>query len=220
MLISARTTIALRCPNCGRLVLLSVSRFDFGRKESIGMTCECGEAVLEITKKGKTHFCLQVECIMCEAKHTFTYKSINMWSDEVKTISCENTGMEIGLFGQRDLVKENIKAIDKSVRQMLKDVEYDGYFSNTGIMRRVLEYVNDLNGQGLVSCSCGNNRLEVEVFPDRIELTCPHCQAVGILFAETPRDLNRVCNLGNILLEAGSYKYLDDSKLRKYWPVE
>lgn len=55
----------------------------------------------------------------------------------------------------------------------------------------------------------------MEVFPDRIELSCASCDAVGIVFAETVKDLQWIQNMERIQLEAHSYRYLDDKRLKK-----
>jgi len=131
------------------------------------------------------------------------------------TLVCEETGVEIGFIGSRELVRKNVQNMDKSVQEMAEELGYGEYFNNPEIMYKVLEHLHSIADKGQLYCSCNNNNLEVEVYPDRLELHCNHCGASGIVFAESFKDWEIVRRLGEVVLTEGSFNYIDDKKSKK-----
>jgi hypothetical protein len=215
MLVSTLTTLALRCPGCGKMDFYAVSRFNFSGNTNVKVLCECGTTLINIAKKSRNIYCLQIECVMCETKHLITLKAGELWNQKVHTVTCEGTGVEIGFIGTKELVIKSVKNLDRSIREMAEDLGYDKYFLNSDVMFQALELLRTMAEEGRMSCSCGGALLEVDVFPDRIELSCSSCDAVGIVFAETVKDLQWIQNMEGIRLEAHSYRYLDDKRLKK-----
>lgn len=214
MLVSTLTTLALRCPNCGKIIFHALSRFSFGKGGDHKIDCECGNIAASICRKGNHVFCLQVDCMMCDERHVYTYRSKDLWQTGVTALLCVHTGAEIGFIGSREAVLNNVKKVDRSVHEIAEDMGYDKYFASPEIMYQVLELLHAMTDQGNMSCSCGSDQLEVEVFPDRVELSCLGCDAVGIVFAETGRDLRWLESMPTICLEAHTYRYLDEKRLK------
>jgi len=214
MLIPTQTTIALRCFSCGKMNFSALSRFGLGEGKSIKIVCECGTCLVLITKN-KGSITLQVECVMCEAKHLLKYRPFQLWNGKLLKIICENTDIEIGCIGSAESVRQSVKSSDRSISEMADEIGYDRYFLNPEIMYQVLDLLRKITEEGRLSCGCGGSRLEAEVYPDRVEINCSLCGAVGIIFAETVKDLQWVTNMEEIQLEANTYRYLDDKRLRK-----
>jgi len=70
-------------------------------------------------------------------------------------------------------------------------------------------YVYELAEQGLVYCQCGNYNIEIDVFPDRMELQCKKCNGVSIIYAETEEDLSIVQQVDELELIKDSLGFLD-----------
>ncbi|MDX9873074.1 MAG: hypothetical protein RBT41_11740 [Clostridia bacterium] len=209
MLIPAQTTLALRCPNCGKLGFHSVSRFALGRGKQIRLTCECGAALAAIGTKGSQSVYLQVECMLCERRHLTAYKNAFFWNGQVKPVVCEESAMETGFIGPREEVREAVQRLDRSMRELSEDMGYDKYFLNPEIMYKILEWLKKMTEEGKVFCSCGANDLEVEAYQDRVEIYCTGCEAVGVIPAETTEDWNWVNRVSEFVLEARKYCRLD-----------
>jgi len=220
MLINTQTTLALRCPHCGKLDFYALSRFGCSGRNIGKIKCECGAGLLSVCQKGKGVFRLQVDCVMCETKHVLSYKSKELWNSEVLTIICESTGVEIGFIGSKDAVLKSVKRVDRSLREIAEELGYDKYFINADIMYQVLDLLRKMTDEGQMSCSCGSSQVELEVYPDRVELLCPQCDAVGIVFAETVKDLQWVHDMGQVHLEARAYRYLDQKRMKKKTPLK
>ncbi|MFZ7104880.1 MAG: hypothetical protein ACOWWO_19760 [Peptococcaceae bacterium] len=215
MIVSTYTTVALRCPICGKMDFYALSRFSMTGSSKAEINCECGTSLLTMGRnKGKTYW-LKVECSMCEDSHIYTFNIKELWNDAVLTLICEETGVEIGFLGPREEVRRNVQNMDKSVQEMAEELGYGEYFNNPEIMYKVLEHLHLVADTGNLYCGCGNYNLEVEVYPDRMELHCNDCGAVGIVFAESFKDWEIIRRIGEIILTEGTYKYIDDKKPRK-----
>lgn len=220
MLISTLTTFALRCPRCGKLQYYALSRFSLNRTNSVAYHCKCGATLINIEKKGRDNLCLQVACMMCETMHKFYYKGYQIWKSNLWVIVCPTSGVEIGYMGKRKSVLESVRKEREHIMQVADSLGCDKFFLNSGIMCQVLSVLQEKLDGGQICCECGEKLLEIEIFPDRIELKCPSCSAVGIVFAETVKDLQRARELDEVRLEMGSYRYLDYKKIEKRSPLK
>lgn len=215
MVISTYTTVALTCPKCGKLDFYALSRFSMSGKGIAVLKCECGANLLSVGRnKGKTYW-LEVECSMCEDTHFFAFNYKELWLGKLITLACEETGVEIGFIGSRELVRKNVENMDKSVQEMAEELGYGEYFNNPEIMYKVLEHLHTIADSGHLYCSCSNHNLEVEVYPDRMELHCNDCGAIGIVFGETFKDWEIVRSLSEVILSEGVLRYIDGKKPKK-----
>lgn len=215
MILSTYTTIALRCPICGKMDFYALSRFSMTGNSKAEITCECGTNLLTVGRNNGKSYWLKVECSMCEDNHKYTFNVKELWSNSVSTLICEETGVEIGFIGPRDEVRRNVQNMDKSVQEMAQELGYGEYFNNPEIMYKVLEHLHVVADKGNLYCGCGNYNLEVEIYPDRMELHCNDCGSVGIVFAESFKDWEIIRRIGEIVLAEGTYKYIDDKKPKK-----
>jgi ribosomal protein S27E len=215
MVISTYTTVALRCPKCSKMDFYALSRFSMSGTDVAILKCQCGGNLLSMGRNnGKTYW-LEVECSMCEDTHFFAFNYKKIWSGNLLTLVCEETGVEIGFIGSREVVRKNVQNMDKSVQEMAEELGYGEYFNYPEIMYKVLEHLHKIAESGRLYCSCNNHNLEVEVYPDRMELHCNDCGASGIIFAETFKDWEIVRHLNEVVLTEGSFKYIDGKKPRK-----
>jgi hypothetical protein len=72
-------------------------------------------------------------------------------------------------------------------------------------MYKALEWLKKMTEEGKVYCSCEAGELDVEAYPDRVELYCTNCEAVGVIPAETKEDLNWINKASGFMLEAHKY---------------
>lgn len=215
MIILTQKTLAIRCPTCGNMDFYALSRFNVGSKRPFRILCQCGTCLLSISRKGRMLYRLHIDCVMCETKHVLNCKSSDIWQDKLFTIVCEDTGMEIGFIGTKDTVMKSVMRTERSIRDMAEELGYDKYFNNAEIMYQVLDLLKIMSDEGRMSCSCGSSQLEVEVYPDHIELNCPNCDAVGIVFAETVKELQWLRRVEGIHLDAHTYRDLAGGRFHK-----
>lgn len=210
MLVSARTTFALRCPKCGTLEMTSISRFSFSGTTSVRVGCSCGSHMLTVTARGG-QVALQIPCYLCDGVHFFYYDSKGFWADELKQISCAETDLQVGVFGGETAVSDRVKPDGNEMERLLQDEAFDDYFEDRTVMYRLLNRLNRLTDEGKLSCSCGNHKIAVNVYPDQVELSCSECDCVETMPASTAEDVTALERLTYI--EIGS-----EIPFRKSWP--
>lgn len=200
MLIPAVTYLAVRCPSCGRLQGKMLSLFACSGGREAVIHCGCHAPLLTYgTRDGKS-FWLRTRCIMCEGQHLVQVGRHEFWSAAVIPIYCETMGLEIGFVGPKSRVKEATRRQERSLYELVQDLGFCDYFYNPDVMYRVLQYLHHLALTGNLYCHCGNNDIEVEIFPDHLELHCPECEASGAVMAESKEDLLAVRKIGEIEL--------------------
>jgi len=210
MIIDTETLIAMRCPECGKLEYHSLSRFEFSGHKRIEISCSCGYIKLVLSTKDRKNYWLQVPCVVCESKHVRSLSAKMLWSEEVNYLFCQETGLELGYIGPDDEVKALAVAQQETMEALGDDFDAeDEYFHNSEVMYEVLNCLHDIAEQGLLYCQCGNQDVEVDIFPDRLELHCKDCDSVNIIYAETDDDLRVIKSVGTIELTRNGFECLD-----------
>ncbi len=210
MIIVTDTLIAMRCPECGKLDYHTLSRFQFSGQKKVEIKCLCGYVKLAIATKDRNYYWLQVPCVVCEGKHVRSLSSKMLWSDEVNYLFCHETGLELGYIGPCDEVQALAEAQQETMEALGDDFEAeDEYFHNSEVMYEVLNCLHEIAEQGLLYCQCGNQDVEVDIFPDRLELHCKDCDSVNIIYAETDDDLRVIKDVGTIELTRNGFECLD-----------
>lgn len=192
MLIKTETTLALRCPDCGRSTLQTVSRFTFGCEKSREVLCSCGSLLLVVSTKNQKSYWLEINCVICESTHLYRLAPGELWSREVFHLSCQETGLELGCIGPYERVKAYLQTKEQALEILVEEMGGPNYFRDAEVMLSTLTYVHTLAEEGGLSCPCGENRIELEIFPDRVELHCRHCLRMFLLAAENEQDLDRL----------------------------
>jgi hypothetical protein len=200
MIINTGTILGLRCSKCGKLSFHVVSLFAFSGSGTIRLNCDCGAIAAIISTTNKKKFSLQVDCSMCETNHVYYYTLKEIWSPEILSLICMETGLEIGFIGPKAKVKEAWYNQEKAIIDLVEDAGFSDFFDNPDVMYQVLEYLNTISEKGQLECRCGNTNIDLEILPDRLELGCSDCGARGVIFAETKADLLALKQLNKIQL--------------------
>ncbi len=215
MIVATEAVLAMRCPSCGKLDFHTISRFAFAGISSYKITCTCGTPKLIIGTKNRKQYWIQVPCILCETNHLSYYKAHQLWSDEVIYFYCIDTKVELGFMGPDEKVRAVVNNYDHNLESLVNDLGYDDYFFNPEIMFEVLNCLHDIAEEGFLYCECGSYQIEINIFPDRVELQCKDCKTVSVVYAENEEDLNEVKGVKKIELVQNGFKSLDNLKKNK-----
>ncbi|MBM7853757.1 hypothetical protein JOC37_000122 [Desulfohalotomaculum tongense] len=208
MLVGTSTVLAMRCPECGKLEFHKLSVFSFSGQRVLEIRCSCG-ALLLLARKKKKNYWLQLPCVICETNHQRQVSGAQMWSQQVINLYCQETGIELGHIGPEEKVREAVQNYDYDLKALVEQFEGDDYFVNCDVMYRAINYLHDIAEAGALYCQCGNDDIEVDIFPDRLELHCRECDSVSIIYAETEEDLKVMEQVEYIELTRHGFEFLD-----------
>ncbi|WP_031514221.1 hypothetical protein [Desulfofalx alkaliphila] len=209
MLINTSTVLAMRCPQCGKLEFHMLSRFAFSGRRQLEVKCACGAVLLVASKKRNGFYALQLPCVICEVKHQRQITGSKLWSQQLINLYCQETGVELGHLGPDKKVREAVKNHEYDLEKLIDQFDNDDYFNNSGIMYEVLNCLHDIAERNALYCQCGNDSIEVDIFPDRLELQCKDCDSINIIYAETEEDLRVIKEVEYIELARHGFKCLD-----------
>lgn len=200
MVINTGTVIALRCSYCGKFNFHGISLFAFSGNKNLCFNCDCEKSSVIISRTKRKGFVLKTGCGMCEADHIYYLKYKELFPREVFPLDCVQTGLEIGFIGSKDQVMSAVNNQENTFADLVEDEGFEEFFDNPEIMLQILEYLNLISADGSLKCKCGNNNIDLEMFPDCLEMVCNECGNKGLIFAEDKDDLIDLKSLGKIEL--------------------
>jgi hypothetical protein len=209
MILLTETLFAMRCPSCGKLEFHPLSIFAFSGNRTVKLLCSCGNSKIIIGSKHYKKFWVQLPCVLCETKHLLYYDFKQIWSSKVTYMLCTDTNLELGFFGPPEQVREIAESQSNNIDNIIDELGYDDYFHNPEVMMEALNCLHDIAEDGMLYCGCGNYNIEVDIFPDRLELQCKECNSVSIVYAETEEDLKVIKGVDRIELDYKGFKCLD-----------
>lgn len=219
MLIATNAVLAMRCPECGKMEFHDLSRFAFSRGKNVEINCSCGASKMLVITKNRSIYWLHFACVICETKHVLEISGKSLWSGEVVRLACQDTGLDLGHIGPEAKVYDLSFSREHELEALVDEFMGDGYFHNSEIMYEVLNRLHEIAERGGLYCQCGNHKIEVDIFPDRLELHCNNCDSINIIYAETEEDLKVIQQVDTIELARHGFKFLDSlantGKLKK-----
>lgn len=213
MLISTQRCLALRCPLCGRLEFHRISLFDFAGHSPVRVKCKCGFNKLSINTRNFKEFFLQMPCLICEEVHITKFTRQELLEKATSVLRCTETGQELGYVGTESSLEKIIQQKQNDIGSIVNNFGFDDYFTNPQVMFEVLNHLHQIAEQNNLFCRCGNNQIEIDVFPEKLELHCPYCQSLHIIYAETIEDLRIVKEARSIALTEKGFTSFDASKV-------
>lgn len=202
MLIETHAAVALLCPNCGRLSWHVLSLFSLGRKQSFD--CECGTHLLIVERRRKNIW-FHIECVFCRTTHSQPLTRKEIVAPYAREFRCHEGDYVTGCLGPREEVKRHFNVNRRSLAQVAREVGSPDYFQDCTVMFSILERLYDMAETGELSCSCGNPNLAIEIFPDKVEISCPQCGREVLVPAALPEDLDNFLCMGIFPMETGEF---------------
>jgi len=215
MLVPARVAFAMRCPQCGKWETSLVSLFDFSGGATVRLTCSCGGHKLTVGMRKRSQFWVQVPCYLCDGVHFSYYSVKEFWHPAAKRVLCSDTELQLGAFGGEEEILALSPGIDGDADKLLEDAIMEDYFENPEVMYQALTHVHDLAERGDLVCQCGNQKVEVDIFSDRLELICPECGGRRALYATSGADLAQIEACDTLLVTEGDHAARAESKKSK-----
>ncbi len=191
--------IALRCTLCGKLEQHDLSVFSFSGSHSHRIYCSCGFRKAIINIKDRCSVLIQVPCILCETEHVFTYPIKKFWRTGLEGLICPESAAELGYFGDAETVQ---MAVEHWQEKHIGG--FDEYFQNPPVMFDMLNHLHHVAENKRLSCSCGSREIEVDLYPDCLELHCSRCGAISRIPAVEGKDWDRLATMDTVVMLDGT----------------
>ncbi len=128
---SKETTVAYRCPKCGRMVFSVVGIFSLSG-DLVKLKCSCGNSDMSVAYTKDRRIKMTVPCLICGGTHSFTISSDTFFGREVFCYACPYSGVTLCIVGKADAAIEAAKEADKELEQLLKEAGIDDPEEFTG----------------------------------------------------------------------------------------
>ena len=201
MILSTNTTVALQCVQCGELEFNAFSLFSFVRQNRKNLLCGCGSQLMSISTGNRRQFNLTYACAYCGETHYIKMTRRTLLGKEVLPLVCPNMEVPVGYIGSKQKVAQACQEREKSLEELALEVGYEEDFENSEVMLKILDYLHHLAKCGTLGCACGNNQLSFELLPDRIELYCEACEAVGVIYGDCADNIRQMEDRNSLYLE-------------------
>ena len=195
---SKETTLAYRCPVCGKFIFGMVGLFTL-TGDLIKLKCDCGGSEATIVYTSERKLRITVPCLFCPAPHTYLLSSGAFFERELLALSCTYSGMDVCYIGQTDRVSAAAKDADEELLNLLEDAGFDDFASflagrnsvggednvdeeyriDYAQIEEIVRYMLvELAEEGNLSCGCREGevaRYDFEFCGDTVRVFCHTC---------------------------------------------
>ena len=156
---------------------------------------------------------VQIACLACAETHQVRLDRQKFWGEEICRFTCPDLGVEVGYLGSEQAVCKAVEDGRDRLESIANDLGFDDFFNHPEVMLEVLGHLHFLSENENLGCQCGNRQIEVDVFPDKLELRCEKCGSLLIVYAETQEDLAMVRRMPRIVMAEHGFASIDACKL-------
>ena len=184
-----QTTLAYRCPHCGAGVMSAVNPFVL-KGSMLRLKCECGKSYLEIQPTTDRKFRLTVPCMICPTPHHFTVTESLFYGQELFTLPCPYTDLNICVMGEVNHVKAELSRTELELLDLMEKNGIESFealhreaeeaVTDPQVLEIVMFVIRDLDEEGKIFCKCppdGEHEYDAEVLPEGVRVSCKKCGA-------------------------------------------
>ncbi len=127
MVLNAKeTTLAYRCPVCGKFILGLVGLFTLSG-DLIKLKCDCGGSELTIAYTADRKLRITVPCLFCPSPHSYLLSSDAFFDRELLALTCTLSSVDVCFIGKKEKVLEAAKASDRELLALLEEMGFDSF---------------------------------------------------------------------------------------------
>ncbi|MEJ6951153.1 hypothetical protein [Natronospora cellulosivora (SeqCode)] len=211
MVLELSIAFAMRCPTCGRLDNVNqLNIFQMSGDQKVTVLCECGAHKATIARKGSAYVAIDYYCIICDSMHSVVFPQKVFWSkNKLNSLFCLDTDLNLAYFGSYSLVNQELKRQQQELNSMANDLGFDE-FVDPEVMLGILDYLHDIAALNGLYCECGSYHIDIDLFSDKLELSCNTCNTIRSIPASKKSDLDNIKKLDEIIL------YFSTSKSKNF----
>lgn len=200
MILATTTTVATQCPNCGEMEFQALSLFAFSKLGHESFKCHCYTPLLKVFSHNRRQFSLYYQCTFCGETHYLRLTRRAFWGKAALPLICPEVRAIVGFVGSKQKVIQACQEREKSIGELAEELGYEEEFENPEAMLNLLDHLHYLAKEDRLGCGCGNRQLTFELLPDRIELYCELCEALGIVYADSMEKIWLVKEMNSLYL--------------------
>lgn len=187
-----QTTVAYRCPVCGKGVVSAVGIFSFGG-DMLKLKCECGGSELTVVPTSDGKMRLTVPCLVCPKPHNFLINNTVFYGKDLFALQCPYTDVNICFLGERERVcreleRTELELLDmlgeENLRKLCDSDREEAAFTDPQILEIVTFVINDMLESGDIHCNCEGgvcHACDAEILEDGIKVICRDCGASTLI---------------------------------------
>ena len=122
---SKETTIAYRCPACGKFIFGMVGIFTLSG-DLIKLKCDCGGSELTVAYTNDEKLRITVPCLFCPNPHNYVLSKDAFFDREILALNCTYSGLDVSFIGKTDNVTEAVRQSDEHLCNLLEEAGFDG----------------------------------------------------------------------------------------------
>lgn len=204
--------VLMKCSECGTLEPEVLTVFSFSGHRPARFGCDCGHTRLTLSTRDDMTYSLSFYCIVCETTHSVSLSAFELWRAPMEPIKCPDTDVELGYIGEPGRIRHALQ-MQRSLGELLpKDLSISEFFTSPDIMYEVLNMLHNIAKSGSLYCECGNDNIQVDLYPEKLELRCPSCSSLSIIYAENEDDLAVMSRLEVIEMKKAGFTSVDASR--------
>jgi hypothetical protein len=194
---SKETTVAYRCPKCGKIIKSLVGIFAL-TGDLIKLKCDCGGSELSLVKTNDGKVRITTPCIVCASPHNFVLSTNTFFSSDVFRYSCPYSGIDLCFIGDEKKVGEAANEADEALLKLLNeagvtdfqtfaeakeadDEANSGEYADPQMQSIVHFMLCELEDEGNISCRCpSHGKYEFKFVGknlDSVLIYCTECSA-------------------------------------------
>jgi DNA-directed RNA polymerase subunit RPC12/RpoP len=122
MVFDASIAATLRCKNCGKLIVKSVSYFELKAERGGLIQCECGYTVLKMRSLDLKTFHVSIPCLACDQEHLYILKWRSIPFHKIKILRCLVTSHDVAFIGDGDLVRKIAARHERDIIELMRSI--------------------------------------------------------------------------------------------------
>ena len=127
---SRETTVAYRCPACGKHILGMVGIFTLSG-DMIKLKCDCGGSEMVIAKAKDQKIRLSVPCVICPDPHYYTISGTAFFDRDLIALSCPYSDLAACWIGTKKKVEKALEESDRELLTLLRESGIEDFDSFT-----------------------------------------------------------------------------------------
>ena len=217
---SKETTVAYRCPKCGKMVFSVVGVFTLSG-DMFKLKCGCGESELVIQYTPDRKIRLTVPCVVCGNPHSYVISSKTFFEEDVFHMSCPYAAVDICLAGEHTQLIEAAKQADEDFLTLLReagvedfdtfisakeqdDDTHGGQYPDPELQSIVHFMLCELEDEGNIKCRCQNGgHYEFKFVGNKLDnvlIWCTECAASVTVPMTDPESANEFLHTDKLTL--------------------